>query len=187
MSAEWVTAIATAGTFLVIAASAVAALVQLRHMRGSNQILALTELRETMESPEFQARIREVYGPFQERLQDEAFLKRVHTERWLMNVPEYESALIVGNFFESAGCLVKNRIVDPDIFCDLWAGVVIGSWNALAPFIYADRHKNGSAVYENFEYLVVIAEQFDRRHPDGTYPKGLPRKSSEPGVAAHAR
>ena len=54
MSAEWVTAIATLGTFIVIAASAVAALMQLRHMRGSNQIVALTECRETMESETFQ-------------------------------------------------------------------------------------------------------------------------------------
>jgi hypothetical protein len=58
MSAEWVTAIGTIGTFVVIAASAVAALVQLRHMRGSNQIAALNELRETMESESFQSDLR---------------------------------------------------------------------------------------------------------------------------------
>jgi hypothetical protein len=58
MSAEWVTAIGTIGTFVVIAASAVAALVQLRHMRGSNQIAALNELRETMESESFHSDLR---------------------------------------------------------------------------------------------------------------------------------
>src|SRR5690348_18010894 len=54
MSADWVTAIATAGTFVVIAASALAAVLQLRHTRGSNQIIALTECREKLESDEFQ-------------------------------------------------------------------------------------------------------------------------------------
>ncbi|MDQ6931576.1 MAG: hypothetical protein M3160_00205 [Candidatus Eremiobacteraeota bacterium] len=54
MSAEWVTAIATAGTFAVIAASAIAALLQIRHLRSSNQIAALNECRETIESPQFQ-------------------------------------------------------------------------------------------------------------------------------------
>ena len=54
MSAEWVTAMATLGTFVVITASAIAALLQLRHTRGSNQILALTECRERLESDEFQ-------------------------------------------------------------------------------------------------------------------------------------
>ena len=54
MSPEWLTAIGTLGTFVVIAASAVAALMQLRHMRGSNAIVALTECREKLESEEFQ-------------------------------------------------------------------------------------------------------------------------------------
>jgi hypothetical protein len=53
MTAEWVTAAASVFTCLVIAATAVAALAQLRHMRGANQILALTECRETLESQEF--------------------------------------------------------------------------------------------------------------------------------------
>ena len=43
MSAEWFTAIGTLGTFVVITVSAIAALMQLRHMRGSNQIIALNE------------------------------------------------------------------------------------------------------------------------------------------------
>ena len=54
MSPEWLTAIGTLGTFVVIAASAVAALMQLRHMRAGNQIVALNEARETIESPAFQ-------------------------------------------------------------------------------------------------------------------------------------
>ena len=70
MSAEWVTAIATAGTFVVIAASAIAALVQLRHMRGSNQIVALTECRETVESPDFREAQRFVSYELPKRLQD---------------------------------------------------------------------------------------------------------------------
>lgn len=53
MSPEWLTAIGTIGTFVVIAALAAAALFQLRHMRGSNQIMALTEVRETVESADF--------------------------------------------------------------------------------------------------------------------------------------
>ena len=46
MSTELVNTFATLGTFVVIAATAIAAIVQLRHMRGSNQIVALNELRE---------------------------------------------------------------------------------------------------------------------------------------------
>jgi hypothetical protein len=53
MSLELVNTLATFGTFLVIAATAIAAVVQLRHARSSNHIAALNELRETMESPDF--------------------------------------------------------------------------------------------------------------------------------------
>jgi hypothetical protein len=55
MSLELVNTFATLGTFSVIAATAIAAIVQLRHMRGSNQIVALNELRETTETAEFRA------------------------------------------------------------------------------------------------------------------------------------
>ena len=52
MRLELVNTLATFGTFLVIAATAIAAVVQLRHARGSNHIAALNELRETTESPD---------------------------------------------------------------------------------------------------------------------------------------
>jgi len=70
MTAEWISAVAAAGTFLVILASAIAALVQLRHMRGSNQIVALTECRETMESAEFGDALTFVSYELPKRLND---------------------------------------------------------------------------------------------------------------------
>jgi len=51
MTLQLVNTIAMLGTFLVIGATAVAAIVQLRHARCSNHIAALNELRETIESP----------------------------------------------------------------------------------------------------------------------------------------
>jgi hypothetical protein len=53
MSLELLNTFATFGTFVVITATAVAALVQLRHARSSNQIAALNELRKAQETPEF--------------------------------------------------------------------------------------------------------------------------------------
>ena len=55
MSLELVNTLATFGTFFVIAATAIAAIVQLRHARSSNHIAAFNELRETQGTPEFQA------------------------------------------------------------------------------------------------------------------------------------
>ena len=73
MSLELVNTLATFGTFFVIAATAIAAIVQLRHARSSNQIAALNELRETMETPEFQAARHFLVTELPVKVQDPAF------------------------------------------------------------------------------------------------------------------
>lgn len=168
MSAEWVTALATAGTFLVIAASAFAALLQLRHMRGSNQIVALTECRETLESPEFREAQRFASYELPKRLRDpDARLN-------IAQLPfsgEYESIGTVANFFESMGTFVKTGIIDAGLACDLWAYVVVRNWNALLPVITYVREDLGTpSLWENFEYLAWMSSEYMKRHPTGTYP-----------------
>ncbi|MBV8172813.1 MAG: hypothetical protein JO219_12880, partial [Candidatus Eremiobacteraeota bacterium] len=51
MSLELWNTFATMGTFVVISATAIAALVQLRHARASYQITALAELNKAHDSP----------------------------------------------------------------------------------------------------------------------------------------
>jgi hypothetical protein len=73
MSLELVNTLATFGTFVVIAATAIAAIVQLRHARSSNQIEALAELREEMENEEMQSAHRFIRHELAERLKDPIF------------------------------------------------------------------------------------------------------------------
>jgi hypothetical protein len=173
MSPEWLTAIGTIGTFVVIAASAIAALMQLRHMRGSNQIIALNEVRETIESAEFQAAESFVVRELPERLKDPS----VRAALLMPFFPaEFQPVRTVANFFETFGALVKNGIIDPRIACDLWGGVTIRAWDALAPVTTDRRTLPGwSAVWENFEYLTVLSNRFYAAHPDGAYPKEMER------------
>jgi hypothetical protein len=173
MSPEWLTAVGTLGTFVVIAASAAAALMQLRHMRGSNQIIALNEVRETIESPVFQAAENFVLRELPQRLEDPAV-------RAILLMPffpsEYQPARTVANFFETFGALVKNGIIDPEIACDLWGGVAIRAWDALTPVIANRRAMLGtSALWENFEYLTVLSKRHLKNHPEGGFPKRMER------------
>lgn len=46
MSLEVLNTLATSGTFFLIAATAIAAMIQLRHTRGSNQMAAFNEFQE---------------------------------------------------------------------------------------------------------------------------------------------
>jgi hypothetical protein len=173
MSPEWLTAIGTLGTFVVIAASAIAALMQLRHMRGSNQIIALNEVRETIESPAFQAAERFVVQELPQRLDDPGAREALLTPLF---PSEYQPARMVANFFESFGAMVKNGIIDQEIACDLWGGVAIRAWDSLAPLTANRRGILGqSALWENFEYLTVLSKRYLEKHPDGAYPKGIER------------
>ncbi len=169
------TAIATAGTFVVIAASAIAALVQLRHMRGSNQIAALNELRETMESDAFQNDLREV-RTLEKRLNDPELRRVILYEKVLSTQEAFRPPIRIGNFFENAGVLVRNHIIDRRLFCELWAQVTIGAWRDLEELIANRRPFVGPALYENFEYLVIICERFISEHPSGTFPGNAKRK-----------
>jgi hypothetical protein len=184
MSAEWVTAIATAGTFVVIAASAMAALVQLRHMRGSNQIVALTECRETLESPEFRDAQRFVSYELPHRLQDPNECRRA------AQIPfsgEYEAVATVANFFESMGLFVKLGIIDKSIACDFWSYVVLRNWNALLPLISYVRAKiEQPALWENFEYMAALSDRYQREHPTA-YPSGMAHMPADTSLLERAK
>jgi hypothetical protein len=179
MSAEWVTAIATAGTFVVIAASAIAALLQLRHVRGSNQIAALTECRETLESPDFRKAQSFVSYELPKRLADPSEWQKITR---LPFQGEYEDIVTVANFFESLGAFVRNGIIDRRIACDLWYGVVLRNWNALLPVTTYVRRAVGRGLWENFEYLAALSQRYDDTYPEGTYPTNLPRMPEDPSL-----
>jgi hypothetical protein len=57
----------------------------------------------------------------------------------------------------------------------LWSGIVIQSWEKLAPIAAIARRGQGDLVWENFEYLMVLASDWTAAHPKGTYPAGMRR------------
>jgi len=173
MSPEWLTAIGTLGTFVVIAASAVAALMQLRHMRSGNQIAALTEIRETMESADFQQALRWTAHELPRLLEDPRVQALISNAGPL--APELEHARTVGNFFETTGAAVRHGFIDRGVACDLWGHVVTRNWNLLAPFIANRRAAVSPNLFEHFEYFAVLSQHWLAKHRDGTYPKSLER------------
>ena len=176
MSAEWVSAAATVGTFLVVLASAVGVFVQLRHMRGSNQITALTECRETLESEEVGKALRFVGYELPQRLRDASQWPHIAANPL---AGEYLAIDTVGNFFESMGNFVKNGIIDRQIVCDVWSAIILRSWRSLAPIVTYYRQDAGDELWENFEYLAVLAKRYMAAHPS-SYPPRWPRMPTDP-------
>jgi hypothetical protein len=73
MPLELVNTFATFGTFLMIAGTAIAAVVQLSHARSSNQIEALAELRQEAAGSEMVPALRFVRFALSAKMRDPAF------------------------------------------------------------------------------------------------------------------
>lgn len=177
MSLELWNTFATFGTFLVISATAIAAVAQLRHARGSNQIAAINELRETSERADFRATQHFVFTQLPEKLNDPAFRYQVvnRAARTAEIGPLIDQAVSLGNFYESMAILVRDGLVDRELALEIWNGVVVRAWEALVPFTAVLRRELGSIVWENFEYLTVISQDWLAAHANGTYPPGIRR------------
>ena len=176
MSLELVNTFATLGTFLVIASTAIAAIVQLRHMRSSNQIEALAEFREGTQNPEMRLAERFVLHELSEKLKDPGFRYQLanqavmgaETQSWWSDIRR------VANFFENMGALVKNGLAEKGMVLDIFSTQVLKLWMQLTPVVAIRRQASGdSAIWENFEYLAVLSQDWEALHPAGTYPPGV--------------
>jgi len=177
MSAEWVTAIATVGTFLVIAGSAGAAVLQLRHLRSSNQIVALNEIKSTLETEMYRSAMRFVREELPERYSNAEvrciLLKTLRSK-------ELEPLTLIANFFEEVGTFVRVGYIDK-IACDIWGAIILDCWAKLEPFITNHRIvANHPMDWINFEYLAVLSENArdESIKRGGDYPRAARRMPS---------
>jgi len=183
MTLELLNTFATFGTFAVIAATAIAALVQLRHLRASNQINAMISIGNQFDDKTFRDAIYLIPN-VTAALEDEAFRNMIvavarRAPRPLLpqELVDLNRALVlVGNFYEELGILVKSGAIDKDLVLDRWSANIMGAWRRMARYIAWNRKAaNSNLVYENFEYLTVVAEDWLSKNAAGTYPRGVRR------------
>jgi hypothetical protein len=177
MSFELLNTIGVLGTFLVISATAIAAIIQLRHMRGSNQISVLNELRQTYENAHFQEARSYVRTQIRGHLNDESFRYQLHNpaERTAENRAAVTKMGTVANVYEGMGALVKAGMIEPRLVFELWGSAVAADWEMLAPYTAMMRSRKGQQIFEHFEYLTVLAQDWLAAHPNGTYPRRMRR------------
>ena len=161
MSAETINTFASLGTFVVIAVTAIAALVQLGHLLASNQLQALLALTDRWNVPRLQRSVTYV----------------------LQELPKRVTSAC--SWWEQVGGMLKYGLIPKDPFLDLSSGIVATHWDALAPTVGIVRTIRGPATYVNFEYLALLSKQWVKQHPGGEYPSGAPRlpipRPGEPG------
>lgn len=172
MSQETLSTAAAVGTFIVIAATAIAAIVQLRHLRAQNQLTGLLTVLARVEDPQFNEWVDAAREVVKSRLPDPVYRRSIidgTVER--RNNPW----LNLANSYDWVGSLVKHRLIPEESLLDVYADRVIGAWEIVEGIVPLVRKRGGPVVWENFEYLVVQSRKWRARHSEGAYPKGVPR------------
>jgi hypothetical protein len=171
MSQESLSTAAAIGTFIVIAATAIAAVVQLRHLRAQNQLTGLLTVLARVEDPQFNEWVDGARETIKSRMPDPAYRRAIldgTVER------RNNSWLNLANSYDWVGSLVKHNLIPEESLLDVYSGRVIGAWNIIEGIVPLVRTR-APAARENFEFLVVRARKYRAQHPQGTYPKGVPR------------
>ena len=171
MSLELWSTIAAVGTFLVIAASAIAAFVQLRHIRVSNLHAGLQSTFGMLLDPSIRELLNFIRHDLAERMKDEGFraeLREIPVDR--SRHPE----LYLCDLYNHVGSFVRNGLIDEKIYLQTeWYNVNL-YWHLLREPV-AEIRKNRPYVFENFEWLAAQAQKWSKEHPHGDYPPDQPR------------
>ena len=170
MSLELWTEIATIGTFVVLGAGTAAALIQLTHLRSSNQLQALMDLGQELQH--MASHLGFVYHELPRKMEDRAFRREVGVKVDAERHPELLVALHLDRF----GLLVKMNLMPERFIMEYGGGAeaIVKTWTSLEDVI-AIRRRELPNSYQNFEFLAVRARKWLDHFPNGTYPPSEPR------------
>lgn len=171
MNWEALAAISAFVTMLVIAASAIAALVQLHHLRQSNQLSGLLSVLDLFQQPHMHELFNFVRHELPVRMQDPAF--RAGLEHAPIDRREHPE-LYLCDLYDQVGSYMRSGLIDADVLAQSqWVNVIL-NWTILEPVIVICR-RTLPHTFENFEFLVAYAMRWREKHPRGNYPASLPR------------
>lgn len=174
MSLEILNTIATIGTFVVIGATAVTAVIQLKHLRASNQLAGLLSVLSRVEDPIFNEWLDRSKAMLSERLPNPEYRRSIFENAYDR---ENNPWLNMCNSYEWVGSLIKHDLIPEEPFMDVYSGRILSAWDVLQPVVAIVRRRADPSIWENFEYLVVRAKMWERQNPLGAYPKHTPRAS----------
>lgn len=170
-------------TAAIIAATAVAALIQLRHMRAANHISAMWSVHQMFSDDEYVDAMQYLRNNLQALLEDEPFRAYVTSTtrgHGFTDPPEAyvmatRSATLIGNTIEALGNMIIIGLLDREIFLRGYAWIIDRVWRMLEPYIRLIRKaEGGDGLWEDFEYLTVRSREWIKRHPV-SYPRGYGR------------
>jgi hypothetical protein len=121
-----------------------AALRQARVAHAANQLPVVIELFTEPLTAEWQAAERYVLDDLKDEHDPNAGIDT-------LPVDVLHSVYQVCLYYDNIGKLVAHRIVEEDLAIGSWGGGASRAWNALGPFIYADRRIRDNRTMAYFE------------------------------------
>jgi hypothetical protein len=170
---EFWSAVGSMGAFVVIAVSAFVAVVQLRHVRTGNQLQGLLSVERDFHASELQVAFRYCQTELAKKMQDLQYREELE-QIGFIDIHRHPE-MVVCNWFNQVGMLVKNDLVPEGAFLDLFGRLVDYSWLLLEPTIAVLRRRRGPSQYANFEYLAVRSQKWRAKHESGLFPRDAER------------
>jgi hypothetical protein len=172
MSFEAWTTFAAVGTFVVITITAVAAFIQLHHLRASNQLSAMLKLLELEQSPALEDRFHFVRTQLAEKMKDPEF--RASLDHRPVDRTLHPERHVIA-WFEHIGSWMKNGLIDEETYLEYASPIITQYWILLAPTVKYMRRNRERWLLEDFEYLAARAKRWLAAHPQGNYSKSTLR------------
>jgi hypothetical protein len=165
MNWEALTALGTLLSTLVVAVAAMAAVVQIRHLRAANQLEAILRIYDVFNSAEMMASRQYWFNELPNLLKDDDFRARVLGSR------QVDPRLtLVGNFYNEIGALVVDGFLDERL---VWPLVPIAGrlWQTAGPIAQEWRRQQPDPVWADFEYIAALDEHVTRETHIGRFPR----------------
>ena len=169
-------ALNTAGVLLtavIIATTAIAAVIQLRHIRASNELTAFSEAMELWYAPSVQEGFRFIQHDLEEKMKDPAFRNDLDSAGVVDHTRHPELSPV--DFFDNIGVMVSLGLLREEVILHPASQLVENLWERLSPTIAIMRRKRGRQLYVSFEYLAARARVWQDRYPEGFQVKGWER------------
>jgi hypothetical protein len=155
MSLDALNAAAAFATVVLLGLTAIAAIIQLRHLRASNELAAVLAIERDFRSPEIQSALVYVQRELAQRMEDPAYRSGLTAPGYVDEFAHPE--LVLCNWFNRTGSLVRAGLLKEDLFLNSFGRLVVYYWQLLGPVVAVFRRTRGDGQYAAFEFLAYRA------------------------------
>jgi len=156
MTWEGISATATVVSTVVIAATALAAVIQIRQLKLATQLEGFLALHQEYASREMYAAREYVANELPARLRDADYREElVRGTAFTGTHPE----LILGNFWEKVGSLVSTGLLEPNLYLETGAYRAIEAWDQLAEVVQL-RRESEPLQWAGFDHIVKLSREY---------------------------